>query len=247
MPGIDGIELCRRIRERPRVAYQYIFLATGKNAKEDMVQGLEAGADDYLTKPFDQNELRARLQTGRRILTLQENLIRAGDELRFQATHDTLTGIWNRGAVLDFLHRECARAARTQSPTAILMLDLDHFKMINDTHGHLAGDDVLREVAARISRQVRTYDVVGRYGGEEFLIVLPGCPRNEIEASADRIRTAIGNKPIVTASAELLVTASIGAALLPADGAASEDQILLEVDQALYLAKNNGRNRVWLA
>jgi len=247
MPGIDGIELCRRIRERQKVAYQYILLATGKDAKEDVVKGLDAGADDYLTKPFERNELRARLRVGLRILTLQEGLINARDELRFQATHDVLTGIWNRGAVLDFLHRECERAARTQSPTAILMLDLDHFKKINDTHGHLAGDEVLRVVAARISQHVRSYDVVGRYGGEEFLIVLPGCDKNEIERSADRIRLAIGNEPIVTATSELSVTASIGAALLPPDGAASENQILLEVDQALYLAKNNGRNRVWVA
>jgi two-component system, cell cycle response regulator len=247
MPGIDGIELCRRIRERQKVVYQYILLATGKDAKDDVVKGLEAGADDYLTKPFDRNELRARLRVGLRILTLQEGLINARDELRFQATHDVLTGIWNRGAVLDFLHRECERAARTQSPTAILMLDLDHFKRINDTHGHLVGDEVLREVATRISQHVRSYDVVGRYGGEEFLIVLPGCGKIEIERSADRIRLAIGNEPIVTASSKLSVTASIGAALLPPDGAASENQILLEADQALYLAKNNGRNRVWVA
>ena len=247
MPGMDGIELCRRIRERQKVAYQYILLATGKDAKEDVVKGLEAGADDYLTKPFDRNELRARLRVGLRILTLQEGLIHARDELRFQATHDVLTGIWNRGAVLDFLHRECQRAARAQTPTAILMLDLDHFKRINDNYGHLAGDEVLREVGARISQHVRSYDAVGRYGGEEFLIVLPGCDKIEIEQSANRIRLAIGNKPIVTATSELSVTASIGAALLPPDGAASENQILLEVDRALYLAKNNGRNRVWVA
>ena len=247
MPELDGIELCRRIREQQKVAYQYILLATGKDAKEDVVKGLDAGADDYVTKPFDRNELRARLRVGLRILALQEGLIKARDELQFQATHDVLTGVWNRGAVLDFLHRECARAARTQSPTAILMLDLDHFKKINDTHGHLAGDEVLRAVAARISQQVRSYDAVGRYGGEEFLIVLPGCDRTEIERSADRIRFAIGNEPIVTATAELSVTASIGAALLAPDGFASENQVLQEVDRALYQAKNNGRNRIWVA
>jgi diguanylate cyclase (GGDEF)-like protein len=244
MPGIEGTELCRRIRERQRSPYQYILLATGKDDKQDVVRGLEAGADDYLTKPFDRDELRARLRVGRRILTLQEDLINAREELRFQATHDALTGIWNRGTVLDLLHRELERAARAKTSTSVLMLDLDHFKQINDTFGHLTGDVVLRDVASRIVHSVRSYDLVGRYGGEEFLVVLPACDKGEAEQSANRIRLAIASAPILTASSGIPVTASIGATVVAGAAAASEKEMLMAADKALYEAKNGGRNRV---
>ncbi len=243
MPEIDGIELCRRIRKRQQVRYPYILLATGKDAKQDVVRGLEAGADDYLTKPFDRDELRARLRVGRRILALQEGLINARDELRFQATHDVLTGIWNRGAVLDLLHRELERAARARTLTSVLMLDLDHFKEINDTYGHLTGDIVLREVAERIAQSVRSYDSVGRYGGEEFLVVLPGCNQTEGEISAQRIRLAIASAPVLDADLEIPVSVSIGATVAGPD-AISDKDILAAADKALYQAKDCGRNRV---
>jgi diguanylate cyclase (GGDEF)-like protein len=243
MPEIDGIELCRRIRERGRSPYQYILLVTGKDDKQDVVTGLEAGADDYLTKPFDHNELCARLRVGKRMLTLQKNWIDAREELRFQATHDALTGIWNRGAVLDLMYRELDRAARANTSTAIFMLDLDHFKNINDTHGHPAGDAVLREAAKRIAQSVRSYDLVGRYGGEEFLVVLPNCDKTEIEQSANRIRCAIASEPILSANSEIRVTVSIGATVSSA-GSRSEKNLLFAADKALYQAKDGGRNRV---
>jgi diguanylate cyclase (GGDEF)-like protein len=171
-------------------------------------------------------------------------LINARDELRFQATHDVLTGIWNRGAVLDLLHRELERAARAKTSTSVLMLDLDHFKQINDTFGHLTGDVVLREVASRIVHSVRSYDLVGRYGGEEFLVVLPACNKGEVEQSANRIRLAIASAPILTTSSEIPVTASIGATVVAGAAAASEKEVLMAADKALYEAKNGGRNRV---
>jgi len=241
MPGADGLQLCHRIRERQRTPYQYILLVTAKDDSGDVVAGLEAGADDYLTKPFARDELRARLTVGRRILALQDGLIRAREELRFQATHDVLTGIWNRRAILDLLQREIERASRTQGLTGILMLDLDHFKQVNDTYGHVAGDAVLREVAVRITQVIRSYDFVGRHGGEEFLVVLPECDRTRALQSAERIRQAIAANPVRTDNMEIPVTASIG--VTAADCRQSEKEILAISDAALYQAKAAGRNR----
>ncbi|MBV9182812.1 MAG: diguanylate cyclase, partial [Acidobacteria bacterium] len=210
MPAIDGIELCRRIREQQRQPQPYILLVTAKDDSQDVVRGLDAGADDYLTKPFDNNEFRARLRVGQRTLDLQTSLIKAREELQFQATHDLLTGIWNRSALLDLFNRELERSTRAAISTAVLMLDVDHFKRINDTHGHLTGDVVLKEIAHRIGRVVRIYDLVGRYGGEEFLAVLPNCNREQVVHSAERIRSVIENGPIVIPGSELHVTVSIG-------------------------------------
>jgi two-component system, cell cycle response regulator len=240
MPGIDGAELCRRIRNRKGVAYQYILLVTARDNTEDVVTGLEAGADDYLTKPFDRSELRARLRVGKRILTLQDSLIRAREELRFQATHDALTGIWNRGALLDVLQREIERASRTQGSTGVLMLDLDHFKKVNDTYGHFAGDEVLREVSRRIVQVIRSYDFVGRHGGEEFLVVLPGCDRAQALQSAERIRSAIAAQPVLADGQQIPVTISVGATSATSNISAKE--ILGIADTALYQSKDAGRN-----
>jgi two-component system cell cycle response regulator len=240
MPGIDGMELCRRIRERQSPSYQYILVVTANDARQDVVRGLEAGADDYLTKPFDKGELRARLRVGTRILTLQEDLIRAREDLRFQATHDVLTGIWNRRAILDLLHCEIERAARFRASTGVLMLDLDQFKKINDTYGHLTGDAVLKETAQRITQVVRSYDFVGRYGGEEFLVLLPGCDKEQAEQSGERIRLAVTATPLIVGESGISVTISIGAT---ATIGGPETEVLAIADAALYQAKSAGRNR----
>lgn len=241
MPMIDGTELCRKIRDQEHIPYPYILLVTAKDEKQDVVRGLDAGADDYLTKPFDRSELRARLNVGKRILRLQQELIQTREELRFRATHDVLTGVLNRGALLEMLHRELERGARSRTVTAVLMLDLDHFKQVNDTYGHLAGDAVLREVARRMLDNVRAYDFVGRYGGEEFLIVLAGCDRTQLEQSAERIRIAVAGQPVSAEGSLVQVTVSIGASV--ADGGESDREILTAADTALYQAKVKGRNR----
>lgn len=246
MPELDGLELCHRIRAQQRQPQPYILLVTAKDDRQDVVRGLDAGANDYLTKPCDRNEFHARLRVGRRNLELQTSLIKAGEKLQFQATHDLLTGVWNRSAVLDFLNRELERSARSGLSTAALMLDVDHFKRINDTYGHLTGDAVLKEVAQRITRVVRVYDWVGRYGGEEFLVVLPNCNREQIKPTAERIRSMVSSHPVLAAGAEMRVSLSIGASVYTA-GAISPTQILSEADAALYRAKNNGRNCVVLA
>ena len=241
MPGIDGVELCSRIRERSQDPYKYILLVTGKDGKQDVIKGLKAGADDYLTKPFDHGELRARVWTGRRILSLQRELIQAREDLRFQATHDALTGLWSRGATLDLLSGELQRGLRLHTPTGILMIDVDHFKKVNDTYGHLAGDVVLREAAQRIGLAVRSYDFLGRYGGEEFLAVLSNCTLDELRRVAERMRCAVAEAAIVTSTVNVDVTVSIGGVVT--SGGTHDLELLSAADAALYDAKRAGRNR----
>jgi len=243
MPELSGLELCRLIRERNTLPYQYILLATAKDAREGLIQGLEAGADDYLAKPFDHNELRARLRAGRRILTLQEAHIEARQELEFQATHDGLTGIWNRRAILDLLRREFELAARSHKKIGVMMLDVDHFKQVNDALGHLAGDEVLKAITRRIQQSLRSYDLAGRYGGEEFLIVLPDCDDREVRSCAERIRAVVAGEPIAVEGAEMRVTVSVGTAVLDSQ-TNTEREVLSAADAALYDAKRSGRNRV---
>ncbi len=243
MPKLNGVELCRLIREQDKSPYQYILLVTAKDDKQDLIRGLEAGADDYLTKPFDKNELRARLRTGRRILTLQDDQTKILEQLRIQATHDGLTAIWNRSAIMEFLRAEFDRAARSTSDLCVLMLDLDHFKRVNDTFGHQAGDAVLKAVARRVQESVRSCDMVGRYGGEEFLILLPGCDGEQLEKCAERIRTAISCNPILAEDLEIQVTASIGAVVADTRNKKAKEA-LSTADAALYEAKKQGRNRV---
>ncbi len=246
MPGLDGIELCRRIRRLQKRPYKYVLLLTAKGGKEDVVAGLDAGADDYLIKPFDVNELRARVRAGKRILELQDALMKAHTELQFEAAHDRLTGLWNRGAIMDLLHRETQRSVRIGEPLGVIMADLDHFKRINDSYGHPTGDAVLREVAHRLLESVRNYDYVGRYGGEEFLIVLAECAPGDLAVTAERMRAHVSEKPVHTDSGPIAVTISIGlAAQRPAGSELPrEEELVRAADTALYCAKSNGRNRV---
>src|ERR1700757_1904352 len=207
MPGIDGIDLCRRIREERAKAYQYILLISGKDDKQNFVAGVEAGADDYPIKPFDTGELRARLRAGVRILALKHDLVLAREQLRYQAMHDALTGLWSHAPILELLAAELHRAARGGTPTGILIIDLDHFKRINDTYGHITGDAALKEVAQRISQCVRSYDFVGRYGGEEFIAVLSNCSGDRLRSIAERVRSEVGATPVIKSPQNVVITA----------------------------------------
>ena len=247
MPSMEGVEICRRIREFADRPYIYTLLLTGRSEKQDLLRGLELGADDYLTKPFDAQELRARLHVGHRILKLQDSLLSSQEELLFRATHDALTSVYNRAAVLDAIDRERSRQTRDKRPFAVILLDLDHFKKINDTHGHLAGDIVLKGAARRMLASVRSYDFVGRYGGEEFLILAPGADRMVSLALADRVRSAIESEPFRTERSDLRVTASLGVAVSDPGLSLDPNALLRLADKALYCAKQNGRNRSELA
>ncbi len=244
MPGVDGVELCRRVRAVRREPYVYILLLTARTDSQDLVEGMEAGADDYLTKPFNAHELRVRLRAGRRILDLQEELLRAREALRQQATHDDLTGLLNRVTVLEQLQNEAERCAREGKPLALLMADLDRFKQVNDTHGHLAGDAVLREASQRMQAVLGRYDVSGRYGGEEFLIILPGCDCRTARAHAERLRAAICADSFAATADPLHVTCSIGVSCRVKPTATQVDALIREADLALYMAKDHGRDRV---
>jgi diguanylate cyclase (GGDEF)-like protein len=246
MPGLDGVELCRRVRSKGHEPYVYCILLTALNREADLVAGMEAGADDYLTKPFNAEELRVRLRAGRRIIEQQEELIAAREALRIKATHDPLTGLWNHDEIIGILQRELTRAVREKSPVGVIMADLDHFKLINDTHGHLAGDAVLRGLARKFLSVTRPYDTIGRFGGEEFLIVLPGCGREAAAGFAERVRRSIAADKVDTAEGLVAITISLGVTA-SSEGQEDGEALVKEADVALYRAKEQGRNRVEVA
>lgn len=245
MPELNGPEVCRRVREAHGNRYVFLTLLTSRDSNEDLVAGLEAGADDYLIKPCNPAELKARLRTGQRILRLEDTLVAAREDMRFRATHDGLTGLWNRTSVLEFLR--CA-LERVES-TAVLLCDIDHFKRVNDTHGHLVGDAVLREVACRLRGAVRTGDGVGRFGGEEFLVVLRNCDLEHLPERAEQVRRAVSERSaFLLNDAAVDVSISVGAALRQKDGPPTTIESILSVaDDRLYHAKNSGRDRVMMA
>jgi two-component system, cell cycle response regulator len=251
LPDLDGIELCQRIRQagssRP---YVYVILLTGKEGREDMLQAMEAGVDDYLVKPFDEATLKARLLVGKRILDLQEKLVAAREAMRHAATHDSLTGLMNRGEILRILRQELARARREQKPLGVLLADIDHFKDVNDSLGHLFGDEALKEVAQRLRSGLRIYDGIGRYGGEEFLLILPNCDLATTRLRGEELRQVVagqpvfGSGPVFASGVERVITVSMGATVSANSGDNEVESLLSRADAALYAAKQKGRNRV---
>jgi diguanylate cyclase (GGDEF)-like protein len=243
MPLFDGPAVCSEVRKRRGQTHVHIVLLTSRNSKEDIVAGLESGADDYLVKPFHPAELMARLRVGVRILQLEDNLLQAREDMRYKATHDSLTTLLNRGLILEMLPQELNRTRRERSGIAVMLGDLDHFKKVNDTLGHLVGDEVLREVGRRLVEAVRPCDVVARYGGEEFLVVITQCNDMNVLARAEQIRTAIGERPISTSRGPVSITISIGISVGHGEDTMTMEGILREADNALYAAKAAGRNR----
>jgi diguanylate cyclase (GGDEF)-like protein len=241
LPGIDAVDLCRRIKDRHSEYSPYILMLAMQNDRQEIVRALESGAAEYLTTPFEAKELRARLIVATRILKRQESLIASREQFRVLATKDSLTGVWNRRSIHEILESELDRAAQSERSTGVLLVDLDHFKRVNDTHGHLMGDLVLRETSQRLKNTLRVYDSIGRYGGEEFLIVVPGSREGELCDLAERLRLAIEKDPFRIGESELRITLSIGAAIMPPRGELPAS-VLAVADQALYDAKRLGRN-----
>lgn len=247
MPGMDGPELCRKVRQSAQMDYHYIILLTSRDSKEDIVDGLDAGADDYITKPYMAQELEVRLRVGKRIVSLQQSLQESLEIQRYQAQHDPLTGLLNHGEILRALDQEMQRADRQGTSLTVMMGDLDHFKNVNDTYGHVAGDAVLAEVSDRMKKNLRLYDSIGRYGGEEFLLVLPGSSPEESLIIANRIMDSIRHAPIVFHQQEIFVTISLGVAFNHSGAAEKTVDIIQAADSAMYQAKQNGRDRFEMA
>ena len=262
MPEMDGLELCRAVRSASTPGYVFIIILTSRNEKEDIVAGLEAGADDYLAKPFNPGELSARINTGIRILELERSLKEANEQIRKLSNTDPLTGVANRGFFDKRLPMEIKRALRYERPLSVVMCDIDHFKRVNDTYGHQAGDHVLKEFASFIDKSIRkNVDWLARYGGEEFVVVLPETDQQGALVVAERLRKEISFRTIQFESIELRVTSSFGIASLK--HTASDANVLADLikpdlikpdlikpdlikqaDRMLYLAKEKGRNRV---
>jgi two-component system chemotaxis response regulator CheY len=252
MPRMDGVELTRRIREASTSAYTYIIMLTGRSDRNDIVDGLEAGADDYLVKPFDSRELLSRVAIGLRIINLETRLRESLHELHRMATHDSLTGMLNRHAIYEYAAAEVERTGREAASVSLILVDIDHFKSINDTSGHPVGDQALRMVATTLRRLLRPYDRVGRWGGEEFLLVLPGTSLEEAGEIAERIRVTIARTSFsitfeeINGESELRLQVSQGVASASAHEPHALETLIDYADQALYQAKRGGRNQVRL-
>lgn len=240
MPDTSGGELSRNIRkeiQERRSKNIYVILLIGKDREDDIIKGLSAGADDYIIKPFNFFELKVRLQNSERIIELEDNCMKL-------ASFDPLTKLWNRNKIFEILDEELNRGWRESSSTGVLMIDVDHFKKINDYYGHFIGDTVLSEVASRIKKSIRPYDKAGRYGGDEMFVVLPNCTLEIVRLISERLRLSIGGKKVKTEAGLLDVTISLGGTASNVSSHTSGQILVKTSDEALYLAKEKGRNRI---
>jgi two-component system cell cycle response regulator len=244
MPDLTGIEICKHIRSKTHASYTYIILLTGKSEKESVVEGLAAGADDYLTKPFHPEELIARVGVGLRIMELQREIEVKNAMLRELALTDPLTGLPNRRAIEDWAARQLSGAARHGFSFWVALADLDHFKTVNDTHGHEAGDTVLKTFSQILKARSRRSDICGRIGGEEFLLVLTHATREDAKRVIERVRAELEATKFNFNGKSLTVTVSFGLAGFTGAQAPDFNRIVAQADLALYSAKRLGRNRV---
>jgi len=246
MPGMDGIEICRKIRRRKKFNYTYIILLSAKDRRQDIIAGLSSGADDYMTKPVNFLELKARLQTGRRIVDLEDKLLLIQNQLKDLASRDSLTKLWNRAEIAKFLREELERGQREQKPTGVIMVDIDYFKKINDFYGHHIGDKAILFIVSRLKKKVRKSDKIGRYGGDELIIILPNCGCHEITFVAERLRAAVAQRGIKTEVDTIPLTISVGCASSERFPLSTAERLIKLSDEALLKAKKRGRNCVYI-
>jgi diguanylate cyclase (GGDEF)-like protein len=254
LPGMDGLAVSREVRNHTELPYVYLLLTMAKGQQQEIVEGMKAGADDFLVRPVSADELMIRVRIAKRVLELEGELRSAHEAIGYQTTHDPLTGLWNRTAILDALLRELARVQRQGSQVALILAEVDHFKTINDTYGHQVGDAVLREAARRIRSIVRPYDTVGRYGGEEFLVIVPGCDAKNALSYAERLRTSLAGEGMdisewgkfsAAQEGKIQVTLSLGVAA--AEKIKEAEPFLHAVEAARARAKKGGHNRAEVA
>jgi two-component system chemotaxis response regulator CheY len=244
MPRLDGLGLIQNIRSNTQKGYTYIIMLSAVDDKPKVVAGLEAGADEYLTKPFNQHELLARIASGERILKLEEQLVQARQQMEILAMHDALTGLFNRRAIEEHAEAEFKLSLRKERPFSVIMLDVDHFKSVNDRFGHASGDLALQQVAKVLTEHLRSYDRVGRWGGEEFILFLSDTLLKDATMVAERLRATIAETKITLDNGETLtVHISLGVAC-SGGKFSSLAEMIDAADQALYKAKQTGRNRV---
>jgi two-component system cell cycle response regulator len=248
MPGLDGIQLCQRIRQEPALKATYVLLLTAKKGRVDLVAGLDAGADDYMTKPIDTEELRARVQVGVRVATLQRQLSEQVSELQVVRDHltrlastDVLTELYSRRGWFEIAATEFSRSRRYNRAVSLMIVDLDYFKRVNDTYGHDAGDRLLQTFAAMLRLECRQSDVVGRIGGEEFAVLVPETSVRAAQRLAGRIANTCRSLKVATAAGEVTCTCSIGISDVRPDDFTIDD-VMRRADVALYEAKRAGRN-----
>lgn len=244
LPDMDGVVLCHELRSNPDFRIRYIIMLTGEAEQEDKVEGLELGADDYITKPFQYAELLARIRAGKRIVDLQKELLEKNRRLELLSVTDGLTKLHNHRYLQDELARAFDESQRYQRPLSLAMIDIDFFKKVNDTYGHAVGDEVLKAVSQLYLSSARSTDLVARYGGEEFAVMMPETALEDAIVFAEKIRAIVASEPIQTQAGPLPVSVSIGVASVPRTKIASSKELIVAADKALYRAKRNGRNQV---
>jgi diguanylate cyclase (GGDEF)-like protein len=244
LPDMDGVVLCQELKSNPVFRIRYIIMLTGDDEQEDKVEGLELGADDYITKPFQYPELLARVRAGKRIVDLQKELLTTNKRLELLSITDGLTKLHNHRHFQDELSRAFEESARYERPLSLAMIDIDFFKKVNDTYGHAVGDEVLQCVSKLFRESIRTTDLAARYGGEEFVVMMPETALSDAFTFAEKIRTLVESTPIPTQAGPVSATVSVGVSSVPHSRIHSSQELVVSADKALYRAKRNGRNQV---